>query len=459
MGMQRDESGLLMLYKFIVKHKKIQSSGNVPTGRGNQMKLSKLMKASLFVLSSALVLGACGSSKTEESSKTIEVWTAYTEGQPTATQTKEMIKSFEKETGYKVNQTNFTYDMMHDKILASAAGGNLPDAVWGLPEYIGEFYNMGILEDLTEEFNDWDQKDNFNQSVINAMKIDKKIVGIPYESTVRAYLTHSKDFEAADATVPETWEDILSLTNFKDKVDKYPYSFAGKGVREPQELLVYLAQYDLKIAEEQDGGKYKNTWQENPAQLEKAAKVFQFYQDMISEKVADPNSANLGWEETDENFATGVSASYVTGNWLQEREESNPDVMEDVEVHAIPYPSDGKKATYLEAKPVFVFNAGKNKEGAIELAKAFASKEYQEKAFLDRSPRTDVSGESKWSKDYQALSDTGVTFPPVTISSISQNMIDSLAKVLQDNEEPEVAAKWLSDEINKSLQESGEYAE
>ena len=43
--------------------------------------------------------------------------------------------------------------MLHEKILTAAAGGNVPDLIWGLPEYIGEFYNMGILEDLTERFN------------------------------------------------------------------------------------------------------------------------------------------------------------------------------------------------------------------------------------------------------------------------------------------------------------------
>ena len=54
---------------------------------------------------------------------------------------------------------------------------------------------------------------------------------------------------------------------------------AGSGdvyKRQAQELLVYLAQSGVEIATLQEDGLYKNTWNENPDQLEKAAKVFQF---------------------------------------------------------------------------------------------------------------------------------------------------------------------------------------
>ncbi|MCI1986761.1 MAG: extracellular solute-binding protein [Lactobacillus sp.] len=422
--------------------------------------MNKWFKIVGLVAIVALGLVACGnkSSSDSKNTKTLTVWTSYTEGAATGKEIKKTIKEFEKETGYKVKQSNFTYDMMHDKIKASAAGGNLPDVIWGLPEWIGEFNQMGIAEDITSEVNDWSQKGKISKASLNAMKINGKYVGIPYESTVRAYLTHETTFQKAGAAVPTTWEDLLSMKDFKSKTGIYPYSFAGKGVREPQELLVYLAQYGLNIATEQKGGKFKNTWNNNPAQLAKATKVFQFYKDLISDGIVDKNSATLGWEDTDENFATGISASYVTGNWLAEREATNPKTMKDVQVNAIPYPTDGKAATYLEAKPLFVLKNDTDKAAKVKLAEAFLSKKAQKAAFLDRSPRTDVTGSSKWSKDFKKLSDTGVTFPPVTVSNIQQNMIDSLAKVLQDGMAPKDAAKWLSTEVNKSLADNNELA-
>lgn len=427
----------------------------------------KIVSAFLCVMLTAS-LTACGggtksdsnqSDSSEKGGKTIELWTCWTEGADTQDGSLEQIEKWEKETGNKVNHTNFTYDMLHEKILTAAAGGNVPDLIWGLPEYVGEFYNMGIIEDLTERYESWADKDALSESVINAMTIDKKLVGVPYEMTVRAYLIHTDDFTEAGVEAPKTWEDTLALTDFKEKTGKYPTELACTGVRSAQELIVYLAQYGLEIATAQEDGKYKNTWNENKDELEKATKVFQYYQDLIDKGIVDPSAKNWGWEETDENFATGLAASYVSGNWLQERESSNPDTMGDITVSAIPYPSDGKQATYMECKPLFIMADAKNKEEAFDLATAVCSKEWQEAAFADRSPRSDVSTDTKWSKDFQALADTGVTFPPVTLSGVTQAMQDAIAKVLQEGKSAEEAASWLSDAVNSSLSDSGELSE
>lgn len=312
---------------------------------------------------------------------------------------------------------------------------------------------------VTDRFNEWEDKDALSEAVVKAMTIDDKIVGIPYEMTVRAYLTHEKDLTAAGIEVPKTWEDLLAQTDYKEKNGKYLTELACTGVRSAQELLVYLAQYDLEIASAQDDGKYKNTWKDNKDELDKATKVFQFYKDLVDQGIIDPNCKNWGWEETDENFATGITSTYVSGNWLAERESSNPDTMDDVAVTAIPYPSDGHEATYMECKPLFIMADSKNKDDAFELATAFCSKEWQEAGFADRSPRSDVSTDSKWSKDFQALSDTGITFPPVTLGGITQAMQDAMAKVLQEGETPEATAEWLCDAVNASLSDSGELSE
>lgn len=419
-----------------------------------------MKKKVLSVVLSAAMLGAIAMpAAASAEGKTIELWTCWTEGADTETASLEMIEKWEEETGNTVNQTNFTYDMLHEKILTAAAGGNVPDLIWGLPEYVGEFYNMGIVADLTEKFDAWEDKDALSEAVVKAMTIDNKIVGIPYEMTVRAYQVHSDDLEAAGIETPATWEDLLAQTDYYDNNGKYITELACTGVRSPQELLVYLAQYDLEIATAQEDGKYRNTWNENEEELAKATKVFQFYQDLIDNNIIDPSSKNWGWEETDENFATGIVSTYVSGNWLAERETSNPDTMGDIVIAPIPYPSDGHQATYMECKPLFVMAASENQDEAFDLACAFCSYDWQKAAFEARSPRSDVSADTKWSKDFSALADTGVTFPPVTLGGINQAMIDSIAKVLQEGKSAEEAAAWLSDAVNASLMENGELSE
>lgn len=386
----------------------------------------------------------------------VEYWVSWTPGADTETNSLEKFKEWEAATGNKINHSVATYDMLHDKLVAAGSANNAPDLVWGLPEWTGEFYNMGFLSDLTEQYNAWEGKSEVYESVTDAMKVGDTIVGVPYEMTLRAFLVHDNVNTEAGVETPKTWEELMALTDYYATTGKYPYGVAGTGVRSPQELLVYLAQYDLEIATLQADGKYKNTWQDDPAQMEKATKVFQFYLDLQNNGIIDPSSKTWGWEETDENFATGMTGMYVTGNWLAERESTNVEAMADVSVSPIPYPAEGKPATYMEAKPLFIFNSAKHPAEAFDLATFCCSVDYQQTCFADRSPLKSVFTDTKWSKDFSALADTGVVFPSVTLGGITQAMIDSLAKVMQNGESPADTALWLSEQINLSLQDSGE---
>lgn len=423
--------------------------------------MSKRIKravAAVLTVAMALSVAACGK-KTNGGdagdNKVLEVWSSNLSDSQRAN-VKELVAQYEQKSGVKVNYTEFSYDMLHDKILSAAAGGNTPDVAWGLPEWTGEFYNMGILEDLTERYEAWDESSVLTDAVKKAMTVNGEMIGVPYEMTVRAYLAHDDILKKGGATVPETWDDVLSMGDFKDTAGTYPYAIACTSVRAPQEMVVYLAQKDLEICAPQDDGKYKNTWKDNPAELAAAAEVFQFYKDCIDKGAIDPNSKSFGYTETDDNFVNGFSASYVTGNWLREREEANPEVMKDVSVNPIPMPKGGKAATYMECKPLFLFNTGKNNDTAFDFATFVCGKDWQTGVYGSASARPDVTVAGKWTEDFATLADAGVSFPPVTMGGISQAMIDSIAKVLQEGKTPQEAAQWLSDAVNASLADTGE---
>lgn len=423
-------------------------------------KMWKRALAGVLTASMALSLAACGGSSSNggssaDGSTTLEVWSSNLSDSQREN-VKKLVAQYEEQTGVKVNYTEFSYDMLHDKILSAAAAGNTPDVAWGLPEWTGEFHSMGILEDLSDRYANWDDASVLSDAVMKGMSIGDEIIGVPYEMTVRAYLCHENIMEKGGASVPATWDDVLSMTDFKDKTGTYPYALACTGVRAPQEMIVYLAQKGLEICSLQDDGMYKNTWKDNADQLAAAADVFQFYKDCIDSGVVDPNSKSFGYEETDDNFVNGFSASYVTGNWLQEKEDANPEVMSDVTVEPIPVPEGGTPATYMELKPLFLFNTSKNNDAAFDFATYVCGKEWQQDVYSSASPRSDVTVPGKWTEDFQALSDNGVAFPPVTLGSISQAMIDSIAKVLQEGMTPQAAAEWLADAVNTSLEESGE---
>lgn len=440
----------------MVHHFELHDYSKKNSEKGHTMKKS-IRSATTIVAIAFMLTGCSGSSTTDD--KTIDLWTSWSAGKATANALEPLIENWAKENGYTVNKSNFTYDQIHEKIIASAAGGNLPDVVWGLPEYIGEFAKLNILADISSAWKDWPNAKDISDAVRAAMTVDGKIIGFPYETTARAYLVHDNLLKKANIKVPKTWTDVLTVSSTVQKATGSSfYGVTGTGVREPQELLVYLAQYGLSIAKEQNGGGYRNTWNDNTAELAAATKVFQFYIDLLKSGAVNTNSPTYGWEDTDDNFATGLTASFVTGNWLAERENSNPETMSDVSIHPIPYPADGKQATYIESKPIFVMANSNSLAASTKLAKQFASADWQKAAFADRSALSTVSTNSKWSKDFAVLINTGITYPPISLGQITQDMIDALAMVLQSGDSAKDAASWLSNAINKALEISGEAA-
>ena len=176
-----------------------------------------MKKRLLSLVLAASMLASAAPMAVSAEDVTLEYWTCMTEGADTQKAMLAKVEEWATEKGYTVNVTNFTYDMLHEKILTAAAGGNVPDVIWGLPEYVGEFYNMGIVADLTSYYETWEDKAALSEAVINAMSINGEIVGVPYEMTVRAHLVHAEDMEAAGIETPVTWEDLLAQTDYFEK--------------------------------------------------------------------------------------------------------------------------------------------------------------------------------------------------------------------------------------------------
>ena len=64
--------------------------------------------------------------------------------------------------------------------------------------------------------------------------------------------------------------------------------------------------------------------------------------------------------------------------------------------------------------------------------------------------------DTKWSKDFVGLTSIGVFFPPVALGKITQDMQDSIGRVLLRNEEPASVAAWLGNAINRDLRQAGQ---
>lgn len=387
---------------------------------------------------------------------TLNFWSALDPSSEEGRTIKQLVEQFDSSReDININLQVISYDVMHDKLVAAINAGDAPDISWGLSEWFGEFNQFDALMDLTDYFNSWEDKDKIYSNVIEAYTVDGKLKALPNYLGIRALLYHDDILkEAGYDGPPATWDELLAMGPvIKEKTGKEAFGIAGSGVRSPQELIMYLAQNDVVIAEKMSDGKYKNTWQDNPDQLARAAEVFQFYQDLLSTKTIKSDAKTWGWEEEDQNFALGQYAMVVDGSWMQTYEVAQPEEMADVKIAAPMYKST--PATFMEIAPLFIYKTAKA-DATWEFAKFLLGAEYQSAVNLNEAPRTDIISDSPWGRDFMALAETGVVFPAVSLGGITNVMQDSLAKVLLKNEQPEDVAAWLSQAINDSLKKTGE---
>ncbi|UOQ44053.1 sugar ABC transporter substrate-binding protein [Halobacillus salinarum] len=428
------------------------------------MKKKYLFTLFICAISFFVLIGCSSKSKSASSGGegdgkeqvTLDYWASWNPGSVEEEKTLAKIKKFEEEhPNIKINVELLTFDMMHDKLIASISAGNPPDISWGLSEWFGELNRMGALLDLTPYYNEWSDKGKLNQNVMDSLTVDGKVKALPQYLGIRALLYHEDMLkEAGYDAPPETWDELLEMgPKIKEATGKEAFGITGTTVRSSQELLMYLAQSDVSIAQKMDDGNFKNTWADNPEEMKRATETFQFYKDLLNEGAIPEDSKTWGWQELDTNFAIGKYAMNVDGSWMKDREAENPDEMADVKIAPPPY--NTKPATFLEVSPLYVYGATEHPKEAWEFASYILSEEWQSDIRPTNSPRTDVVSDSQWGEGFTSLTDTGVVFPEVPLGGITQAMQDSIARLLLKGEDPQDVAEWLSKAINEDLKKNG----
>lgn len=413
------------------------------------------IRAAMAALLASAALGA-GLRGAAAEPVTLHFWAAWDSGQPETVEARKQIALFEHDhPDIKIDVQTIAFQALHDKLVTSISGGDAPDVSWGLVEWLGELNGMGALEDLTSRVAAWPDRSAIFPQALAALSVDGHVMALPHYLGLRALLYHKSLLKAAGvAAPPATWGDLLAASaKIKAATGKPGFGIAATGVRCPQELLTFLAQNDVTLADKTPDGKYRNTWSERPDVMKRATEVFDFYHDLARQGAIAPDAKAWGWEEEDTNFALGRYAMVVDGAWMRGRVAQNPDTMGDIGVAPPPYKL--KPATFFEVNPFFVFK-GKHPDAAWEFASFMLGHGFQAAVHPDSSPRRDVVGDATWGKGFSDLTPTGVSYPPVALGALTRAMEEAVGRVMLKNEGSAEVAAWLAKSINRALKQSGE---
>lgn len=140
-------------------------------------KISRILCAAMTVI----LFTGFGTVETKADDKdTIVVWMKKDLTDVANNLFKERCEKFAEENDVKVEVELIAYEDFYTKWAAAIESGNLPDLSYFGYQEMGQYYNQGILEDMTDVYNEINEITPFEESLETAVTSEDGVVyGIP----------------------------------------------------------------------------------------------------------------------------------------------------------------------------------------------------------------------------------------------------------------------------------------
>lgn len=343
-------------------------------------------------------------------------------------------------------------DYMGSKLTTAFAAGSGPDVFVMSPGDFLKYANSGVAMDLTKYYTDEIKKD-FLPSSLQAVTVDNKIMGIPFEVELLGLYYNKDMFKAANLNPPKTWSELEADTKAltKDKVAGLLIE-PSKGYYQNFTWYPFLWQTGSNVIDtEKKIGTFEG------AGTEKALKL---WGDLI--KAGAPQKLSIPLTNEIALLGEGQAAMQVCGTWaVASLEQKYPKT--NIGLVPLPVPDGGKAATAAGGWKMLVNGKSKNADEAAKFAMwAFAENvdiplEWCTKVKFAYSPRTSVieAGKDIYSKGLRKVFTDEIyssaigepRYPAEVVNAVG----DALQSVMFSNGDPKTEAKTANDKINEYL--------
>lgn len=354
-----------------------------------------------------------------------------------------------------------TYAQSREKVVISGQSKEGPDIIHMLGEWVPDFVQMGLIEDITDEVKAWSDYSAFPQSTWDVATVDGRIYGIPSIASTRVLVYRDDLLQQAGLPVPKTWEDLRKAakamtkdTNGDGKIDVYGFAFcsSSEAVRGPQEFGVFLYSVDHGRLAVQKDGKWVPGFT-----VDQVEKVFQFYYDlMFVDQCVPPYSIGWEWGDLDPAFSTGTVAMVQDGSWMQQRIDGG-DHSESWKTASFPYCTN--PSTYMEVKVEGIGAFGKHKKESLDFLKWLMGRDNMVSITqTDNLPSRSDATESPlwtpneiWKDEFLNNVQYGFSFPSVPLGPVFTESMRWVQEVLYKNATPHEAAQGFHDYVQNYL--------
>lgn len=219
--------------------------------------------------------------------------------------------------------------------------GAAPDIIWwtaqGVPGVLAGGTKLAALNSYVNSSPD---KNEFYPQDFDAGKINGQIYSLGIGVDARGIVYRDDYVSQAGLTVPESWKAdqfgqwTAALTPKLKAPGRYGFAYEGKvGDGRFSATFLPLVWSTGTAFVEQQGGKWQIAFQHEQLQ-----RVMQFLSDTVHTWRSVPtDAANWGYQDTDGNYAKGVTASYTAGPFINGTSAQYPNTLTNTKVAPMPY--------------------------------------------------------------------------------------------------------------------------
>jgi multiple sugar transport system substrate-binding protein len=387
---------------------------------------------------------------------TIDFWNPDT-GKAVVKVLQDDIKGFEKENpGVKVNLVNIPWSDIFTKWQTGIQSGNLPDASIASAAYGATFNAQAALEPMDDVVKEMGGESVFAPSAKSFVEMNKQngsFFALPYVHN-SVVLWYRKDLlNKAGLAVPQTWGELLAAAKALTKDRVYGILMTSSKSHVTQHTF-----YSLMLSNGADIVD-RETGQKVVFDSPETVETLKFYKELA--QYSPPGAGGYDRPEAQAAMTTGKIGMFIYGSWLGGAlSEAGPEVL--AQFGVAPVPRNKGKGAFMGNLNLIVFKAAKHKTEAKKfLAYMMKNENYVRYILTDPASYGPVTKSAKDDPTYknspqvkavrEVIDAFEAELPNAWVYGMPNPhageieglhiITDAVARVVLQNDSPEVAAK------------------
>lgn len=379
-----------------------------------------------------------------------------------------VVESFEEENpNININLIGREQSDHIQSVKMQSQSNNLPDIFWMLPASAEELEDNNYLADLSgflDENPDIVNSFDGMETMIDSFNKDGRQYGLPYQPLVTGFYYNEKILEEHSLEVPETFEDLLEVSNTLSEEGIVTISKGGQDPYSVWSFLTMLSRYGYfdKIDAILEGEEeYTN---------EDFVNYYEKIEELREAKAFPENVSTQSYFQAVEQFITGNAAFLDSGAWEAQKIEES-DIGQHVKFWWGPTFNDGvgeqKLSSVVPSAPLLVNKNSydnENKKTAIDTFLEFYYGQEGIQIMVDNNippmSNLDISVDENESPVFASIINeisrdgwvSQENQPDLVVSEAIGNAIyDSIFGVIIGTYTPEEAAQIVQNQIEESI--------